>query len=199
MPLPSCTVQIYGKLLSASFITCSGFHSIVFFFSGSDEDNAQGLCEEYSNRAVSTCQTNAEAHLMLASLRCIESCTEGAQHSLNAALELLKHRDAESGASSYSFETRTKCVRLCMELARYTEALELLEELLLEDDRYVELWYMTGACYVEEGDGIVGAEYLQRALAMLEKVPNQDLSEVINETLQKAHELTPPNSISDAA
>lgn len=57
----------------------------------------------------------------------------------------------------------------------FEHALSLFEQLLLEDDRFVELWYLTGLCYMRMGDNAVASEYLQRALLMLEKSPNQEL------------------------
>ena len=52
-----------------------------------------------------------------------------------------------------SYETKCSIAKLLFELERYAEATPLFEELLRADDRFIEVWFLTGACYVRQGEG----------------------------------------------
>lgn len=46
-----------------------------------------------------------------------------------------------------SYEPRTNCAKMCVELSMWNEAADVLEGLLREDDRFVEIWYLAGLSY----------------------------------------------------
>lgn len=133
-----------------------------------DEPDAEMECERVLRLAVAAFEQNPEAHSALANLRLIQGRQQEAATHTQRAFELYNNSD-EGGDMCGSYESRTSCAKLCVELKMFTEAAELLEGLLEEDDRFVEIWYLAGLSYRNLKEYSTAQEYLQRAEEMMQK------------------------------
>jgi len=115
--------------------------------------------------AVAAFEQNPEAHAALANLRLIQARQQDAAVHTRRAFEL--YSSEEEGDICGSYESRTSCAKLCVELKMFTEAAEMLEGLLEEDDRFVEIWYLAGLSYRNTKEYSTAQEYLQRASEMM--------------------------------
>ena len=52
-----------------------------------------------------------------------------------------------------SYELRISLVKLLLELAEYSKALDVLSNLQQENEEVVDLWYLYGWCYYCMGEG----------------------------------------------
>jgi predicted Zn-dependent protease len=81
----------------------------------------------------------------LASVRLSQDRRDDAVAALSRSLHLWKDLDPED-AKVPDFPTRISLSRLLMEAQMESEALEVLERLVAEDDSSVEAWYLGGWC-----------------------------------------------------
>lgn len=109
------------------------------------EEDAESRCESLITEALFISPTSPEVLQTLASIRISQLRTEEAQSALTRSMELWKDLPPDD-AQIPDFATRISLARLLMEVAMGTEALEVLERLILEDDQSVEAWYLGGWC-----------------------------------------------------
>lgn len=122
------------------------------------------------------------------------------------------HVRAYTDASDMTYQFKTSTAKLALELNDFELAIDLFEHLLEEDDRYVEVWYLTGLAYLNVsnsedtttggsiGDGEkakvsehpqadIAIQYLERALQMLEIAPDDEMKGVITDVLEQAKDM----------
>eukprot|EP00127_Corallochytrium_limacisporum_P005845 Clim_evm10s213 gene=Clim_evmTU10s213 len=70
-----------------------------------------------------------------------------------------------------TLEFRCNTVKLLLELGRYNDATELIEAILMEDDDFVQAWYLLGWCHhLQEGHEQEAADFLNHAKKIWHKV-----------------------------
>jgi tetratricopeptide (TPR) repeat protein len=107
------------------------------------EEDAEQKCEALVTEATMVAPEFAEPWQTLANVRISQQRMEDANAALKRSLDLWKDLPPESPAVP-DFPTRVSLARLLMEAGMDTEALEVLERLVSEDDSSVEVWYLGG-------------------------------------------------------
>lgn len=133
-----------------------------------DEPVAERECERLMQLAVTSCPNNPEAHAAQANLLLVQGRQAEAKVCVERAIALY-NQNLEGEGLGASYEPRTNCAKMCIELNMFTEAAELLENLLREDDRFVEIWYLVGLCYHRTKELDTAVQCLGRAQEMLQK------------------------------
>lgn len=110
------------------------------------EDDAEARCENLITQAMAAeDQTSPEILQTLASVRLSQEKKEDAQAALKRSMGAWKDLDPEDSAVP-DFATRISLTRLLMEAELESNAMDVLERLVLEDDQSVETWYLGGWC-----------------------------------------------------
>lgn len=115
------------------------------------EEDAEQKCEALVTEATMVAPGFAEPWQTLASVRISQERTDDAKAALSRSLEIWKDLPPED-PSVPDFPTRVSLVRLLMEAEMDTEAMEVLERLVGEDDTSVEVWYLGGWCLYIMGE-----------------------------------------------
>lgn len=122
------------------------------------EDDAEARCENLITQAMAAeDETSPEILQTLASVRLSQEKKEDAQAALKRSMGVWKDLDPED-SSVPDFATRISLSRLLMEAELESNAMDVLERLVLEDDESVEAWYLGGWCQyliakkTEQGD-----------------------------------------------
>jgi tetratricopeptide (TPR) repeat protein len=122
------------------------------------EDDAEARCENLITQAMAAeDETSPETLQTLASVRLSQEKKEDAQAALQRSMSVWQDLDPEDSAIP-DFATRISLVRLLMEAELETNAMDVLERLVSEDDESVEAWYLGGWCQhliakkTEQGD-----------------------------------------------
>jgi predicted Zn-dependent protease len=122
------------------------------------EDDAEARCENLITQAMAAeDETSPEILQTLASVRLSQEKKEDAQAALTRSMTVWKDLDPEDPAIP-DFATRISLSRLLMEAELESNAMDVLERLVSEDDESVEAWYLGGWCQhliakkTEQGD-----------------------------------------------
>lgn len=122
------------------------------------EDDAEARCENLITQAMAAeDETSPEVLQTLASVRLSQDKKEDAQAALKRSMSVWTDLDPED-TSIPDFATRISLSRLLMEADLESNALDVLERLVSEDDESVEAWYLGGWCQhliakkTEQGD-----------------------------------------------
>jgi tetratricopeptide (TPR) repeat protein len=122
------------------------------------EDDAEARCENLITQAMAAeDETSPETLQTLASVRLSQEKKEDAQAALQRSMSVWQDLDPEDSAIP-DFATRISLVRLLMEAELESNAMDVLERLVSEDDESVEAWYLGGWCQhliakkTEQGD-----------------------------------------------
>jgi len=122
------------------------------------EDDAEARCENLITQAMAAeDETSPETLQTLASVRLSQEKKEDAQAALTRSMSAWKDLDPEDSAIP-DFATRISLSRLLMEAELESNAMDVLERLVSEDDESVEAWYLGGWCQhliakkTEQGD-----------------------------------------------
>ncbi|CCU74601.1 unnamed protein product [Blumeria hordei] len=114
------------------------------------EDNAEQSCETLVTEATMVAPGLVESWQTLANVRISQQRMEDARAALNRSLSLwLSLPPQDPKVPEYS--SRVSLVRLLMEADMDTEAIQVLERLVSEDDSSVEVWYLGGWCLYNLG------------------------------------------------
>ncbi|TFK95488.1 hypothetical protein BDV98DRAFT_608921 [Pterulicium gracile] len=124
------------------------------------EPTAEQTCESLLNLALHSDPNNPEAQQSLASVRLSQNRPEEALSILLHAYASWRHLvpsilpsddvpppDASISPLIPPIPTRLAMTRYFLELGRYTEALEVIQSIMGEDDEEVEAWYLEGWCF----------------------------------------------------
>ena len=110
------------------------------------EDDAEARCENLITQALTVEEeTSPEILQTLASVRLSQERKEDAQSALKRSIATWSALDPEDSAVP-DFATRISLSRLLMEAELESEAMDVLERLVLEDDQSVEAQYLGGWC-----------------------------------------------------
>lgn len=131
-----------------------------------DEPSAEQECERLLRLAVSSCERNPEAYAAMANLRLIQGRMPEAKECVTRTLQL--YATDEEKEMGTTFEPRINCAKMCVELQMWAEASRLLEGLLQEDDRFVEIWFLAGLSYRHIQEFDTALQCLKRAEEMME-------------------------------
>lgn len=107
------------------------------------EEDAEQKCEALVTEATMVASNYPEPWQTLANVRISQTRMEDAQAALKRSLDLWKDLPPESDIVP-DFPTKVSLARLLMESDMDTEAIEVLERLVGEDDTSVEVWYLGG-------------------------------------------------------
>ncbi|QSZ29099.1 hypothetical protein DSL72_003609 [Monilinia vaccinii-corymbosi] len=107
------------------------------------EEDAEQKCEALVTEATMVAPNYPEPWQTLANVRISQTRMEDAQAALKRSLEIWKDLPPENDVVP-DFPTRVSLARLLMEADMDTEAIEVLERLVGEDDTSVEVWYLGG-------------------------------------------------------
>lgn len=110
------------------------------------EHDAEARCETLITEAMTVeDETSPEVLQTLASVRLSQQRKEDARSALQRSLQTWSDLDPEDAAVP-DFATRISLSRLLMEAEMETQATEVLDRLIREDDQSVEAWYLGGWC-----------------------------------------------------
>jgi tetratricopeptide (TPR) repeat protein len=122
------------------------------------EDDAETRCENLITQAMAAeDETSPEILQTLASVRLSQDKKEDAQAALQRSMSVWTELEPEDPAIP-DFPTRISLSRLLMEAELESNAMDVLERLVSEDDESVEAWYLGGWCQhllakkAEQGD-----------------------------------------------
>lgn len=155
----------------------------------SDEPGAESDCEKLLALALTSCEDNPDALYALANLRTIQGRPEEAREvmmKLFAAIEscrassienmsILSLADGQTNAAlpatislaDVSYELRVASAKLALELHAFEPALGLLEQLLEEDDRILEVSHLAAVCAFHCNQPVAAMEHIERAESFL--------------------------------
>jgi tetratricopeptide (TPR) repeat protein len=160
------------------------------------EEDAEQKCEALVTEATMVAPGFAEPWQTLANVRISQSRLEDARAALKRSLDLWKDLPPENTVVP-DFPTRVSLARLLMEADMDSEAIEVLERLVGEQDSSVEVWYLggwglyimgekqkSGDAKVENGDGdgeswkvswISSRQWLSHSLRLFEQQEYEDV------------------------
>ncbi|KAI1001305.1 hypothetical protein K3495_g6893 [Podosphaera aphanis] len=115
----------------------------VFMTDLSWEDDAEQKCEALVTEATMVSPSFAEPWQTLANVRLSQQRIDDAKAALNRSLDVWKELPPEH-PNVPEYSTRVSLARLLMEADMDTEAIDVLERLVCEDDNSVEVWYLGG-------------------------------------------------------
>lgn len=115
------------------------------------EENAEASCERLVTEAVAVCPEDLSSGVLqtLASVRISQQRLDDARQALNKSMQIWKDlpEDVEDHRRP-DFASRISLARLLMETEVESDAMNVLEGLVKEDDQSVEAWYLGGWCQV---------------------------------------------------
>lgn len=170
------------------------------------EEDAEQKCETLVTEATMVAPGFAEPWQTLANVRISQQRLDDAKAALRRSLDLWRDLPPEDPTVP-DYPTRVSLARLLMEADMDTEAIEVLERLVGEDDSSVEVWYLGGwGLYImgekqkngevpsEDGDGegwkvswISSRQWLNHSLRLFKQQDYEDerLGEHAKELLSK--------------
>jgi tetratricopeptide (TPR) repeat protein len=161
-----------------------------------DEPNAEAECERCLTLALASFENHPESLYALANLRFLQQNTSEAIVQLDKCIAVLRHfanqadegeRVVNAAAAAVElvagsdempnlFQVRSNAAKLCLELGKFSEAIELFEDALAENEFSIEIWYFAGMAYLGNDEPHYAVEYLTEASRLLEKT-QQEASE----------------------
>eukprot|EP00474_Spongospora_subterranea_P007378 CRZ07836.1 hypothetical protein [Spongospora subterranea] len=154
-----------------------------------DEPNAEQACDDLLAQAIHVAPSNTDAYRSLANLRLIQQQFDQASDCVSKCLEIIGDRDHDDGESesggAMSVAGRCDLAKICIELDRYSDAADLIDRCLCEDDSDPELFVLAGLCYLKEDDIDSCDDYLNQATQMLSKHPNPPLQAELDAILEE--------------
>lgn len=125
-------------------------------------ENAEQQCQKYVTNALLADERSSEALQTLASMRLSQVRLDDAKATLENSMSIWK--DQVSGSPNFpTYASRLSLVRLLLECEMTDDAMKVLQQLELEDDEVVDLWYLYGWTYYVQGEGIEEPEKKREA------------------------------------
>jgi tetratricopeptide (TPR) repeat protein len=162
-----------------------------------DEGDAEAQCERHFQLAVDECNWSPEAAFGFANLRFIQGRIDESKAMLSGALQLLANIFDITDPTIPPYDMRVNMGKLAMEMEQWESAMPVFEKLLDEDDRYIEVWYLLGVCFLRSGAFLGAKECLEKAKESFERMekngqlePNdRPLIVTVNDLYREAEEL----------
>ncbi|KAI5287457.1 hypothetical protein KEM54_005988 [Ascosphaera aggregata] len=107
------------------------------------DPNAEARCESLVTEAVMIAPESPEVLQTLANVRISQLKIDDARAALTRSLAIWKDLPPENPLIP-SFAARVSLVRLLIEVEMEAEAIDVIENMILEDDQSVETWYLGG-------------------------------------------------------
>ncbi|KAL2109035.1 hypothetical protein VUR80DRAFT_3041 [Thermomyces stellatus] len=120
------------------------------------EEDAEARCEALVTEATMVCPSSAETWQTVANVRISQQRVEEARGALKRSMDLWRELP-EGDMRVPEFASRVSLARLLMEVEMESEAMWVLERLIVEDDESVETWYLGGWCQYICGEKASGA------------------------------------------
>jgi tetratricopeptide (TPR) repeat protein len=171
---------------------CSAFCALVELYETDlcDQEDAEEKCEFFVDQAVGLNYRNSEVLYTIANLRFIQDRIEEANSLMNEFMEIYRQDEqlSEGNQSKIGYEIRVSASKLLADLGMFEMCAELLEQLLAEDDRDLELWYMCGIAYCGF-EPETAREYFEALIERAEKEKNQELIEMARQAMSSLPEM----------
>lgn len=148
------------------------------------EDDAESRCEKLVNDAIQADPSNPEAYRIQADLRLGQERKGDAKASIAQCLSLWK--DLSFDDLQYPlYDQRMAMAKVALEVDLFEEAATVLEGLLEEDDSVIDTWYLLGIAQLslKDTEGVI--EALVSALALMVRVPHEDIDEEQKDSIFK--------------
>ncbi|RFU30029.1 hypothetical protein B7463_g6307, partial [Scytalidium lignicola] len=126
------------------------------------EEDAEQRCEALVTEATMVAPGYPEPWQTLANVRISQERLEDATAALRRSLDIWKGLPTENPLVP-DFPTRVSLARLLMETDMDTEAIEVLERLVNEDDSSVEVWYLGGWALYVMGEKLRNGERAEKS------------------------------------
>lgn len=148
------------------------------------EDNAESQCEQLVNEAIQADSTNPEAYRIQADLRLGQERKEDAKASIIHCLSLWKDLSFDD-LQFPLYDQRIAMAKVALEVDLFEESTTILEGLLEEDDSVIDTWYLLGISQLslKDVEGVI--EALVSALALMVRLPQEDVDEEQKESIFK--------------
>lgn len=148
------------------------------------EENAESQCEQLVNEAIQADPSNPEAYRIQADLRLGQERKEDAKASIVHCLSLWKDVSFDDLLFPL-YEQRIAMAKVALEVDLFEESTEILEGLLEEDDSVIDTWYLLGIAQLslKDVEGVI--EALVSALALMVRLPHEDVDEEQKESIFK--------------
>ncbi|XP_067938169.1 uncharacterized protein [Watersipora subatra] len=173
-----------------------------------DESDAEDVCVANIKKAIEHDETNPEGYQVLADYHLVKGEIEEAKVQILKSISLwlasaqsLLSDDAEGQAVSdpvdcvpISPDAQLKAAKTLIEVAEYSNATDVLELLLDQDDSIVDAWYLLGWANYLQGDEykLTAKYYLERCQEVSEKhnYEDEDVLAHVTELLQELSSIT---------
>lgn len=160
-----------------------------------DDINAESICNTSLDNAYKLDNTNVDVLYALANLRYIQQLYDESHNYIlqayNATIQWFDQYIAKQSAidvvsnnnnniddndiNDISYETRLNIVKLLIEHEEYKKSLNILEnQLLNENDYYIEVLHLTAVCYSYIHNYITSLEYIIQCDKLIRKVPKYE-------------------------
>lgn len=138
------------------------------------EESAEAECESLVSQAIEADPSNPESFRIRSDLRLAQEKPKEAKESILACLALWK--DLSFDDLLYPlYDQRIAMAKVLIELGLFEEATTICESLLEEDDTVLDTWYLLGVAQVSLGDDESALEALVSTLALMIRLPADDV------------------------
>jgi len=151
------------------------------------DENAESECQRLLTEALRLDPTNTEALQLMASFKISQQNTEEALKYLLMSKDTWINNDVEEMPS---YEFRTQCAKLCLELEQWETASDILDLLLEEYDGNAEIWYLSGFAYsFYDAEAALDCLTKSRQLLVNQNCQNPQILEQVDTCLRKVNQL----------
>jgi len=145
-----------------------------------ETENAEQKCESCISTALSVDPEGYEALQTMTNMRLSQNRIEEAYSLLERSISIWQNVPFEDEEYP-SYEFRLVCSRLLVELGKFVQAKELLEQLSQEDDEIEEVWYLLALSQYSLDDRESAMVAIDNALTCCSTQKNEDMMDAIHE------------------
>jgi len=151
------------------------------------DENAESECQRLLTEALLLDPINTEALQLMASFKISQQNYEEALNYLIRSKNTWIDKAVEDMPS---YEFRTQCAKLCLELEQWETASDVLDLLLEEFDENAEVWYLAGFAYsFYEAEAALECLTKSRELLVSQNIQNPQILEQVDTCLSKVNQL----------
>lgn len=141
-----------------------------------DNEGAEKHCEEALRKALDLNEDAVDVLVAISNLRLVQGRRD---ESSVYCQRLLSNFKTKETFNDESYEIRFSVAKLFVEMQHYTDACDLLEYLLHENDSDMEVWLTTAIAY-SFIDKSVAQEYCSKIRGFLDKQQDPDLADLLD-------------------